>query len=89
MKFVYRYGKQFTIDKILLSAAIDGVQIPTLNSILREIEDTVVPIFPLRGRDLIGRIGNGEHVGRVLNALEQQWIDSGFRLTRDELLRAL
>ena len=89
LKFVYRYGKQFTIDKILLSAAINSMQVPILNNVLREIEDTIVPIFPLHGRDLIGRIGNGEHVGRVLSALEQQWIDSGFRLTRDELLRAL
>ena len=89
LKFVYRYGKQFTIDLVLLSAAIDNIKIPTLNAILREIEDAVVPIFPLRGRDLIGRIGNGEQVGRVLNMLEQQWIDSGFHLTREELLRAL
>ena len=86
---MYRYGKQFTIDLVLLSAAIDNIKIPTLNAILREIEDAVVPIFPLRGRDLIGRIGNGEQVGRVLNMLEQQWIDSGFHLTREELLRAL
>lgn len=89
LKFVYRYGKQFTIDLVLLSAAIDNLKIPALNAILREIEDTIVPIFPLRGRDLIGRIGNGEQIGRVLNMLEQQWIDSGFHLNRDELLRAL
>lgn len=88
-KFVYRYGKQFTIDKILLFAAINGQEVPKLNNVLHEIENMVVPIFPLRGRDLIGRIGNGEHVGRVLSMLEQQWIDSGFNLTRDELLRAI
>ena len=50
----------------------------------------MVPIFPLRGRDLIGRIGNnGEQIGRALQLLEQQWIDSGFSLTRDEMLRAI
>ncbi len=89
LKFIYRYGKQFTIDKILLFAAIHQVNITVLPAVLKEIENTVVPIFPLRGRDLIGRIGNGEQVGRVLAKLEQQWIDSGFTSTRDELLRAL
>ena len=89
LRYVYRYGKQFTIDKILLFAAIKNVNSQVLTDILKEIENDVVPVFPIRGRDLIGRIGNGEQVGRVLSKLEQQWIDSGFSLTRDELLRAL
>ena len=89
LRYVYRYGKQFTIDKILLFAAIKNVNSQVLTDILKEIENDVVPVFPIRGRDLIGRIGNGEQVGRVLSKLEQQWIDSGFGLTRDELLRAL
>ena len=89
LRYVYRYGKQFTIDKILLFAAIKNVNSQVLTDILKEIENDVVPVFPIRGRDLIGRIGNGEQVGRVLSKLEQQWIDSGFNLTRDELLRAL
>ena len=89
LRYVYRYGKQFTIDKILLFAAIENVNSQVLTDILKEIENDVVPVFPIRGRDLIGRIGNGEQVGRVLSKLEQQWIDSGFTSTRDELLRAL
>lgn len=89
LRYVYRYGKQFTIDKILLFAAIKNVNSQVLTDILKEIENDVVPVFPIRGRDLIGRIGNGEQVGRVLSKLEQQWIDSGFTSTRDELLRAL
>ena len=89
LRYIYRYGKQFTIDKILLFATIKNVNSQVLTDILKEIKNDVVPVFPIRGRDLIGRIGNGEQVGRVLSKLEQQWIDSGFGLTRDELLRAL
>lgn len=89
LKFIYRYGKQFTIDKILIGAAIYGIENLRINEILREVENTIVPIFPIRGRDLIGKVGDGAQVGRLLSALEQQWIDSGFTLTREELFRAL
>ena len=86
LKLVYRYGKQWTIDKILISAAVYNIQISALNKVLKEIENAVVPIFPLRGRDLTAKIKDGEQIGRTLAVLEQQWIDSGFTLTREELL---
>ena len=56
-------------------------------NVLQEVENAIVPVFPLRGRDLIEhKIAFGEKIGQVLALLEQQWIDSNFNLTRDELL---
>ena len=89
LKCVYRYGKQWLIDKILLELAIHNLHINRLNDVLREIENAVVPIFPLRGRDVAAKITDGAQIGRALAKLEQRWIDSDFTLTRDELLQSL
>ncbi len=89
LKCVYRYGKQWLIDKILLELAIHNLHISRLSDVLREIENAVVPIFPLRGRDVADKIKDGAKIGRALAVLEQRWIDSDFTLTRDELLQSL
>ncbi len=89
LKYVYRYGKQWLIDKILLEIAIRNLHINRLGEVLREIENAIVPIFPLRGRDVAAKINDGAQIGRTLAMLEQRWIDSDFTLTRDELLQTL
>lgn len=87
LRFIYRYGKDFCLDKILLTAAIYEIDSEKAANVLQEVENAIVPIFPLRGRDLIEhKIAFGEKIGQVLALLEQQWIDSNFNLTRDELL---
>lgn len=87
LKFIYRYGKQFTIDKILLTAAIHQTLLLNINEVLKEVENAVVPIFPIRGKDIVAKgINNDYKIGEVLNKLEQIWIDSDFMQTRDELL---
>lgn len=87
LRFIYRYGKNFCLDKILLTAAIYEIDSEKAANVLQEVENAIVPIFPLRGRDLIEhKIAFGEKIGQVLALLEQQWIDSNFNLTRDELL---
>ena len=89
LRFIYRYGKTFCLDKILLTAAIFELDSTKIANVLQEVEDAVVPIFPLRGRDLIEHgIAKGEKIGQILTLLEQQWIDSNFNLTRDELLES-
>lgn len=87
LRFIYRYGKDFCLDKILLAAAIYEIDSEKAANVLQEVENAIVPVFPLRGRDLIEhKIAFGEKIGQVLALLEQQWIDSNFNLTRDELL---
>ena len=89
-KFIYRYGKQFCIDKILLTVAIYNTDTTRLHEVLKEVEDAVVPIFPIRGRDIINKGVDANHkIGTILNLLEQQWIDSNFTLTREELLASI
>jgi poly(A) polymerase len=48
---------------------------------------TIVPPFPLSGRDLLDLgLTPGPAIGQILARLERAWIDSGFVLDRDELL---
>jgi len=47
-----------------------------------------VPAFPIKGQDLVkAGLKPGPALGRKLHTLERDWIDSGFMLNRDELLR--
>ena len=49
---------------------------------------THVPPFPIKGKDLVkAGLEPGPALGRRLHRLERDWIDSGFQLNRDELLR--
>lgn len=90
MQFIYRYGKQFCIDKVLIGAALYDFDAPSLNKLLKAIENSVVPIFPIRGRDVLNQGIRGDNlIGKKLRQLEQMWIDSNFSLTREELLNTL
>ena len=88
LKFIYRYGKQFCIDKILITCAIANFKPQQLSDVLREVENSIVPIFPIRGRDVVdvNNSTEGLQIGKILETLEQRWIDSNFALNRDELL---
>lgn len=45
------------------------------------------PVFPLAGRDVIGHgIAPGPEVGRILEEIEQYWVDGGFTEDRTGLL---
>ena len=87
LKLIYKYGKDFCRDKMLLQSALEMKNIPNLHEKLQQIEDAVVPIFPVRGKDIIAAgISDNRKIGTVLDKLEQIWLDSNFELTRDELL---
>lgn len=52
------------------------------------VRATYVPAFPIKGQDLVDAgLRPGPALGRKLHRLERDWIDSGFVLNRDELLR--
>lgn len=90
-KNIYRYGKQFCIDKILISCAINNFIPQNLDLILKKIDDTPMPIFPIRGRDIINSGINlkSNNIGKILEILERKWIESGFLLTRNEMLQMI
>ena len=87
-KYIYRYGKQFCIDKILISCAIKKLKPINLPQILAEIESTVIPVFPVRGRDIVelGVSPKSKKIGNILAELERKWVESNFSLSRDEMI---
>ena len=90
LQFIYRYGKQFCLDKVLLGASIYGFAYTDVDTVLKKIENAVMPIFPLRGRDVAANGGSSpKQIGTIMERLEQQWIDSDFKMTRDELLELI
>lgn len=86
-KLVYQYGKEFCRSKLLLQAAVEMRKPENLHELLQKIENTIVPVFPVRGKDIIAAgVDNNRKIGEILDRVEQKWIDSGFNLTREELL---
>jgi poly(A) polymerase len=60
------------------------------HDVVRRLKALEVPVFPLRGQDLLARGRTpGPEVGAVLRQLESTWIDSGFKLSRSDLLARL
>ncbi len=83
---LYDFGVEDCMDAVLLIAAAHP---PTdIKSALATIAAWESPVFPLQGQDLL-QLGMkpGPEVGNLLRTIEQAWIDSDFRLTRDDLLQ--
>ncbi|MCM2561951.1 CCA tRNA nucleotidyltransferase [Lutimaribacter sp. EGI FJ00015] len=80
----YRHGGDAARDILLLRAAMMGQPLDPL-AVARASEGAA-QVFPVKAADLMPEY-QGPALGVRLNELEQRWIDSGFALTRDQLLR--
>jgi len=79
----YRHGAEAGVDVLLLRSALLEVPFePALCSVVAESAQATLPVTP---HDLMPEY-SGPALGARLAELERLWIDSGFRLTRDELL---
>lgn len=89
-KLIYHYGKEFCQNKLLLQLALEKRDIPDVSALLEKIEKFEIPVFPLRGRDIINAgIGESSEIGTILKNLEKIWIDSNFSLTSEQLLQKI
>ena len=89
-KLIYQYGKEFCQNKLLLQLALEKRDIPDVSALLEKIEKFEIPVFPLRGRDLISAgIAESSKIGEILKTLEKAWIDSNFSLTSTQLLQKI
>jgi len=81
---LYRLGRQAVIDRLRLAEAAGGGE---AQADLDFAETWRRPDFPVKGADL-QRAGfsQGPALGSTLKRLEEDWIASGFTLSRDELL---
>jgi len=79
----YRYGKKDGQDILLLRAAV--LEQPWNPADLDRLHQGAKARFPIKAADLMPEY-EGPELGRKLSALEQRWINSGFTLSRKDLL---
>ena len=82
----YEYGKDFCLEKLLLSAAQNLETIPDFWDIYSQIENLEIPVFPIKGKDILHENVNPEQIGKRLKQLEKVWKESNFTLSKETLL---
>lgn len=80
----YRLGQETAASAALISAASLSQNLPP--NALTEIQHGASQTFTLKAADLMPDL-SGPALGDALKALETQWIESGFELSRDDLLK--
>ncbi|RUT34949.1 CCA tRNA nucleotidyltransferase [Arsenicitalea aurantiaca] len=75
-------------DAVRLLCLRPGADAGAINQQVFERKGISVPRFPVSGGDMV-RIGvsPGPEMGRILRKLEQKWIESGFTLERETLIK--
>ncbi len=87
-RLVYEYGPEFCVEKLLLLLSFEQRSIPDLGELIKRINTMVIPEFPVRGKDIIAQgVENPQHIGDIIKELKNYWIASGFKLTKEELLK--
>ncbi len=91
-KLLYKYGRQTSFEGVLIQF-INGqlpVQESKLNLILRKLSEIEIPEFEISGKDLIAMgVKPGKQMGELLKRGESAWINSGFKLSKNELLQLI
>lgn len=81
---IYYLGPDVFRDRLLL-AARTGDDLTAQFDLARNWSP---PKFPVNGRDILSQgLVDGPDVGAMLRRLEALWVESGFEMTRDQLLK--
>ncbi|MFN4024827.1 MAG: CCA tRNA nucleotidyltransferase [Hyphomonas sp.] len=83
----YRFGPETALDRALVEAA-SGAE-GSLAAVMGDKAGWQRPVFPLGGDDALAAGLKGPEIGQRLRALEEDWVASGFTLSRDDLLGRL
>jgi poly(A) polymerase len=98
-RLLYRSKRKGVEDKIRLALAdarskaigddTQMIRAAGYSRLLDFAENWEQPQFPVAGADLIANgMKSGPQLGARLKALEEKWVDSGFSLTKTELLKS-
>ena len=91
-KLLYEYGRQTAREGVLVKF-IDGqlqFEESKLESILRKLDELEIPEFEISGNDLIAiGVKPGVKMGEMLRSSELEWIESGFKLNKKELMQKI
>jgi len=88
-RILYLIDKQSLVGLAILSWVLSSNKVidKKWESILSQINRLKVPIFPLKAIDLLNfGLEEGPIIGEILKKIEQDWINSSFELSKEELL---
>lgn len=84
-KVCYLFDKDFCKDKVLFALAINK-QNCNLTEIFNTIDKINIPVFNLKGKDLINLgLSDYSKISDILDKLKNCWIESNFSITDSEL----
>ncbi len=83
-EIAYRHGEPLAEDVVLLRAAM--FEDPTILAQRKDLAQAARAKFPVKAADLPPDL-NGPEIGETLRTLETRWINSGFTLSKSDLLR--
>lgn len=95
-KQLYRLDRQSVLDGLWLERArLQGASVAADIAARQRIEALIAqaagwqrPLFPLKGADLLDAgMSPGPALGKTLAALEAEWVDSAFMLSKADLLK--
>lgn len=79
-KALYHHGKEAVTDFAILEGVHAKENIRLIRSKLAEIAKTEIPVFPIKGRDLLSiGIKQGPALGRLLKQIEQWWEENDYK----------
>ena len=84
-KAIYVYGKDICRD-ICLYLNLNNSNIAEVKKTLKRIEKTKIPVFPLRGSDLIDIGANKKYLSLYMDVLKKEWFEHGCLYSKEELL---
>lgn len=94
-QLLYRSDRQAIHDRLALErarmqdVAADAEKCLVLEATMAKVQAWSRPVFPLKGADLLAEgLQPGPNLGKLLARLETEWLESGFSLSRAELVQS-
>ena len=82
-----RYFQDLLVDKVKHHWVLELVGYCNKMDYLSALRHWEVPVIPVTGRDLMAAgIQSGPRMGLVLQSLKAKWMDSGFVMSKEQLL---
>ena len=87
MEYLYFYPWNSLAAALIISAIKENISVAEFKKTWNIFINTKRPVFVISGKDLLSLgYSAGPQMGKKLKLLEKKWINSGFVLTRQELL---
>jgi tRNA nucleotidyltransferase/poly(A) polymerase len=89
-QWLYRQNIQGVEDTLRLSSIVTDAPAKKFLRQLKWLKRYVRPVFSIKGQDLLNQgVQAGPQVSEIMTKLENDWVESGFNLSREQLLASI